>query len=433
MLALFIAFLFTHAWGQVITPPNNVTSGFIQHPTFGVIQTSWFYTGNLVAYDGDVVFGTIEEFSRVIINITYTTPNSTDQIPTPQPLHRQRRSYPPTLDSRSNSIFPGSSGIWPGGVIRYRYFDGPTESTFASEVNAAIAEWTSNVPCLHFVKEANGNDPAGAPGIVTITGRSGIDYCLASIGASSASLWMVLAPGGCGRAEILHEWGHIIGLIHEQKRPDASGFTEFICKNVVGYPWTLAEADADNNCCGKAPGYDCCGWACQFTPQFGDYNSGSAPENGGKFDLDSVMMYRRDAFAKPSTFTLTNGPNDHNNPQHLSPGDINRVRELYRCLAPKCPVGCDPHSNTCSYPSAQDCIYPSPNVAKPRAACACRAGYKANAANDDTSKHWRLPADEGNFRVWVAQGVECDTLCSVPWGASSCQEVKELGAECLHL
>jgi len=50
----------------------------------------------------------------------------------------------------------------------------------------------------------------------------------------------------------------------------------------------------------------------------------------------------------------------------------------------------------------------------------------------DTTKQWRLPADEGNFRVWVAQGIECDTLCDVPTGIFSCQEVVELPAACLQ-
>ncbi|KAI9773232.1 MAG: hypothetical protein M1839_002194 [Geoglossum umbratile] len=431
MRLFLISFLLTYAWGQVITPPNNITSGFIRHPIFGEIQTSWFYAGNFVAYEGDAVFGTVAEFNQAIINVTYTSQhlNSTVQSPMPQPPHRQRRSYPPALDSRSNSIFPGSSGIWPSGTIRYRYFDGPTESTFAADVNAAIAEWTSNVPCLKFVKEANSNNPGGAPGVVTIMAQNG-NACLASIGYAAASpRWMFLVPGGCGRAEILHEFGHIIGLIHEQKRPDANAFSGFVCPNLIDYPFGMTAANADNNCCGKPPNFLCCGLACQFTPSFGDYNVQDAPENGGKFDLDSIMMYRRDAFAKPGTFTLTNGPNDHNNPQHLSPEDINRVRELYGCL---CPIGCNPNGNTCSIPTAQTCVYPSLKVSNPRAACACRAGYKANAANSDTSKHWRLPADEGNFRVWVAQGVPCDTLCDVPWGVFSCQEVKQLGAECLH-
>ena len=53
-------------------------------------------------------------------------------------------------------------------------------------------------------------------------------------------------------------------------------------------------------------------------------------------------------------------------------------------------------------------------------------------ADADTAKQWRLPADEGNFRVWVAQGVACDTLCKNPFGSPPCAEVVELGKECLH-
>ena len=165
--------------------------------------------------------------------------------------------------------------------------------------------------------------------------------------------------------------------------------------------------------------------------------------NGGDYDFDSIMLYRNDAFAKPGTLTLTGGPNTYQNPQKLSSGDINRIKELYGCLdnnppqPPKCPKGCDPTAgkNQCSWPTAPVCVYPSPSLSKPRAACACRAGYKATAAgiaDTDTDKQWRLPPPEGNFRVWVAEGVACDTLCNTPTGVESCREVSELPAECLH-
>jgi hypothetical protein len=103
---------------------------------------------------------------------------------------------------------------------------------------------------------------------------------------------------------------------------------------------------------------------------------------------------------------------------------------------PQCPIGCNPNpgANTCSWSTAENCIYPSPSTPNPRAACACRAGYKATVPgilDTDTTKQWRLPADEGNFRVWVAQGVACDTLCEVSTGTSPCQEVVELPAACL--
>ena len=240
--------------------------------------------------------------------------------------------------------------------------------------------------------------------------------------------------------------GHILGLIHEQKRPDAPQKDPFVCSNLIDYPFWLTPAQADAECCGAPqkcpppPQNNCCGWACQFTIECGDYNLQDVGVDGGTFDFNSIMLYRNDAFAKPGTFTLTNGPNDYQNPQSLSSEDINRVRELYGCLhppQPQCPAGCDPASgaNTCSFPTAQDCIYPSLSTPNPRGACACRAGYKATAPgilDTDTTKQWRLPADEGNFRVWVAQGVACDTLCDVSTGPDSCQEVIELSADCLH-
>lgn len=232
----------------------------------------------------------------------------------------------------------------------------------------------------------------------------------------------------------------MLGLIHEQKRPDALVKDPFVCSNLIDYPWSLTPAQADAQCCGAPPTYACCGWACQFIVEFGDYNSQDIGMDGGNFDLNSIMLYRNDAFAKPGTSTLTKGPNQYNNPQALSPEDILRIRELYGCLPPpppQCPIGCNPApgANTCSWPTAEDCIYPSPSTPNPRAACACRAGYKATAPgilDTDTTKQWRLPADEGNFRVWVAQGIECNTLCEVSTGAFSCQEVVELPMTCLH-
>lgn len=454
-----LTLLYLGSTAHILTPPTNITTGFVHFPN-ATTQVSWFYTqSGLVAYDGDVIFGTQEEFNRALVNITFTNqPNNTNhQLNDTQIISRnlRRRSYPPSTESvhrRANSIWPSSSGIWPGGNIYYRYWDAATENELSVYVNGAIDAWKDAVPCLNFQKLANDADPSGSNGVVTIQSHNpNAGYCLASqVGYNGAnSLWMVLDTGGaCGIPEVIHEWGHLLGLIHEQKRPDAKIHDPFVCSNVIGYPWTYSDAEADAKCCGAGPTFGCCGWACQFTAQEGDYNiQDMTGPNSDDFDLDSIMLYRNDAFAKPNTFTLTKGPNDHNNPQKLSCGDINRIRELYGCLtAPtpaqcttpsQCPIGCNPNSgaNTCSWPTAQDCVYPSPLLPNPRAACACRAGFKATVpgiTDGDTTKQWRLPADEGNFRVWVAQGVACDTLCDVSYGSAPCQEVTELPADCLH-
>jgi hypothetical protein len=58
--------------------------------------------------------------------------------------------------------------------------------------------------------------------------------------------------------------------------------------------------------------------------------------------------------------------------------------------------------------------------------CGCRPGYRANAADNNSSVHWRLtwPVPGHEHRVYVAPGWPCDTLCEQWWlGATSCQEV----------
>jgi hypothetical protein len=57
--------------------------------------------------------------------------------------------------------------------------------------------------------------------------------------------------------------------------------------------------------------------------------------------------------------------------------------------------------------------------------CACRAGYKACADNEDVSSHFRLPMPDYRFLVFTPENTECNTLCDNPHGASDelCAEV----------
>lgn len=98
---------------------------------------------------------------------------------------------------------------------------------------------------------------------------------------------------------------------------------------------------------------------------------------------------------------------------------------------PACPKACDPHHNNC-HATAPTCIFPDPKVTGPRGACACRPGYKATGhANNDAVNQWRLPIESHEHRVWVAEGVKCDTLCDVSTGVDSCLEVSLIAAQCI--
>jgi hypothetical protein len=97
-----------------------------------------------------------------------------------------------------------------------------------------------------------------------------------------------------------------------------------------------------------------------------------------------------------------------------------------------CGKACNVHLNTCDAETAPTCTFPDPRVRTPRSACACRAGYKAGLhANTDTAKQWRLPVLGQEYRVWVAEGVKCETLCAVSHGVNSCQEVTLVDKVCI--
>lgn len=194
------------ARAQIQVAPTNVTTGFVRFPN-DTSQVTWFYTPTgLVAYDGDTIFGTIAEFNEALINVTYTTAK-------PDNSTVYRRSYPPPVKratKRSDSRWPGSAYLWPGGNVYYRYFDDNTESQLSQYIDGAITSWTNAVPCISFTKLPNDNDPAGSSGIVTIVAHNpNVGYCLASqIGYGTNSLWMSLdTGGGCGVPEATHEWG----------------------------------------------------------------------------------------------------------------------------------------------------------------------------------------------------------------------------------
>ncbi len=439
------AFLGVAASAQFLGASDGTYAGFVDVPGRGVLRTGWYYHNDIAVYDGDIIYGSVAAFEALILNVTFA---SDDPVPY-EPEYSPRSgasSYPDGSDDshdhrlarRSFSVFPNGDFVWPDGNVRYRYTNDSSEVLLEERVDAAIAIWSEAVPCLRWTKEANGAGD-GLPGIVTITPG---DECTATIGGDqNFELQMTLGPQ-CNVPVVLHEWGHSLGLLHEQRRPDREQFVTFQCENVISYPPPVPDPAS---CC--LPGQCCDFDLCQFTIDPGSYHGQDGPDApGAAYDIDSIMHYVSTAFAKSGTETLVGAPKEF--PGNLSAGDIARVRHLYGCVAttepdpkpdprPECPAPCNPLANRCSA-TAVTCVYPSLEVLRadsasiPRGACACRAGYKADGvADDDSTKQWRLPADEGNFRVWVAEGVECNTLCEKSTGPESCGEVKELSAACL--
>ncbi|RPA80622.1 hypothetical protein BJ508DRAFT_415290 [Ascobolus immersus RN42] len=94
---------------------------------------------------------------------------------------------------------------------------------------------------------------------------------------------------------------------------------------------------------------------------------------------------------------------------------------------PYCPV-CVASPNNCDI-TAPCAITLVPQTQAIKTFCACRAGYKATTSaiiDQDITKQWRLN-NGGNpweYRVFVAPGTKCDTLCDNWNGPTPCSEVR---------
>ena len=217
-------FLLSFACAQILDPPGNVSSGYVapsgpQALSLGesdnAQQTSWFFTPNgFAVMDGDIIYGRIEDFNRAVINITYNSESDLNTAGANATAPARRRSIiSPAYHGvkRANSVFPGSSGLWPDGNILYRYADQETENSLSFYTEAAANIWQEVVPCLNFTKMPNG--VGGSDPIVTIYANiPNQGYCLASLGYSPFGTFMSLDTT-CGVPELIHEWGEF-SILH---------------------------------------------------------------------------------------------------------------------------------------------------------------------------------------------------------------------------
>lgn len=414
---------------------------------FGVRNVAYFTLANgLAVVDGDIIYGTEQQLlsHQVPDNFTSTT------------VARRRRGLHRAPGRRSFSIFPANTPeIWPNAHIIYKYSTVAVKAKLENIVNDAIRRWQLKNPFLVFDEVAVSSTLVN--GQLTIFSDD-CGGCSASIGyQSGSSMHMQLqqptfilnhcGPGtgldnqGCFENEATHEFGHVLGLMHEAKRPDRDAHETFHCENLKDYDATKPQ------CCVPST---CCGYACQFTID-------TTQDWNGPYRLTSIMQYRADAFAKPGTFTLADRPPEMVPRSNLPFPDIKdyqRVCDIFskectgvcgngivepgeQCdnginnyvdgcspdckLVPLC-LACDPNPlhNHCDITTS--CIE-TEVVGRPQ--CACRAGYKANAPNTQVDVHWRLPFPGQEYRVFVAPGVACNTLCDNPWGAPQdiCTEV----------
>jgi hypothetical protein len=162
------------------------------------------------------------------------------------------------LFPRGRTLFSGFSGApWPGGKLIYR-FDSSVTAAEQKIFTDSCALWAAaaKVSCV-----ARSSEP------VYVVVRSGAGNN-SSVGMPSSGLGSITIKDWNNSYIVAHEIGHSLGLDHEQNRSDRDTYVKILIGNVQA---------------GKEHDFD---------------KDPSSENMGTKYDFDSVMHYKGNAFGK---------------------------------------------------------------------------------------------------------------------------------------
>ncbi|BHF77935.1 Bone morphoproteintic protein 1 [Sparganum proliferum] len=198
--------------------------------------------------------------------------------------------------------------LWPHGVIPYEIDSVFSDST-VKIIKKAMRVWEKST-CVIFVEK----EPQHRTYINFTVQDCG--YCSFVGRTHTESAQTVSIAPSCKRAgKVMHELGHVMGLYHEQSRPDRDD--EFVQEEyyVEIFEGNILKEALLN-------------FEKTFDPMIDSL--------GEPYDYDSIMHYHSAAYAKPGENETIRPKRCCPHPQigqrvKPSPGDIRRVNKLYRC------------------------------------------------------------------------------------------------------
>ncbi|KAK6962643.1 metalloendopeptidase [Biomphalaria glabrata] len=205
-------------------------------------------------------------------------------------------------NKRKRQASANGFSLWKNGVIPYVF-----NSTFPPQdrdaILGAMLEWEKST-CIRF-RQATSQD------VDVVVFRDG-RRCSTNIGRIGREQVVTLAKSCRSKRILIHELGHVIGLIHEHQRHDRDKYVKVILENVRNMS--------------------------QERYQFSKLLSGSITDKTVKYDYTSVMHYGRNYFAKsPELTTLQTTDGRYQDvigrAERPSFSDIETVNRLYQCSA----------------------------------------------------------------------------------------------------
>ncbi|KAL7058454.1 hypothetical protein AAHC03_016805 [Spirometra sp. Aus1] len=191
--------------------------------------------------------------------------------------------------------------IWPAGIIPYQI--GPQYSSSSkATILSAMRIWES-VTCIHFIER----EPHHQSFIYFTILPCG---CCSAVGRQSENRPQTIsvAPSCESEGSVLHELGHVLGLWHEQSRPDRDEYVEILEENIMPFARL----------------------------NFFKFSRDQVDSLGERYDYNSIMHYYSGAYAIPGT-RETIRPKQCCPPPpigqriHPSSSDIRQVNKLYNC------------------------------------------------------------------------------------------------------
>ncbi|EDV93770.1 low choriolytic enzyme [Drosophila grimshawi] len=215
-------------------------------------------------------------------------------------------------DVKTRNAMRSPLQLWPTTRIYYRLASdySPEE---AANVRTALATFDEQT-CLHF-EELSGPAPVGSRYVhfkksPKMCGTR-VGYNPIALGLGSSSHDVHLTEKCLSKTGIIqHETLHVLGLYHEQSRPDRDEHVVIEYDNIPRKYW----------------------------PQFIAMTESTTTTHNVPYDFGSVMHYPKNAFAKdpsqPTIRALADGvPVDREMGQVVGPsaGDLFKIRKMYKC------------------------------------------------------------------------------------------------------